>query len=186
MNTAPQWAWRIVGLGDFAGSQDAAERGAETVFFEAATTTEFAGIDARARFRERWFGRYLAHYRDDFLIAVENETLTVLGYLAGCPRNSFAEPAFAQDAAIEPFRKAAARFPSHLHVNIMERARGHGIGAALVETYLAQLARRRIAGVHVVTGSGAGNVGFYTKLRFDPAASARIGTTDLVLLGRSL
>jgi ribosomal protein S18 acetylase RimI-like enzyme len=44
-------------------------------------------------------------------------------------------------------------YPAHLHVNIMPAARGLGLGERLLVTYLNQLWRDRIAGVHLHTTS---------------------------------
>jgi GNAT superfamily N-acetyltransferase len=158
---------------------------AEAVFFAASTVTEFASAAAREAFRERWFGRYLTHYPEDVLLAFQGDE--AVGYLAGCPHNLFSEAAFAQSGRIASFQAASARFPAHLHVNIDGQSRNQGIGAALVQAYAGRLSGLGVPGVHVVTGQGARNVGFYERLGFVEAARTRLTAGhDVVLLGQML
>lgn len=43
------------------------------------------------------------------------------------------------------------QFPAHLHLNVLEAARGSGLGAGLLDTFLAELAGRGVRGVHLST-----------------------------------
>lgn len=42
-------------------------------------------------------------------------------------------------------------FPAHLHVNVLARARGHGLGKRLLEAFLECLVERGVHGVHLST-----------------------------------
>ncbi len=68
-------------------------------------------------------------------------------------------------------------YPAHLHINTRAGLRGQGIGAALMNTYLDQLRREDIHGVHLETSSeNIIAVPWYEKLGFQ--LLQRI-TTDL-------
>jgi GNAT superfamily N-acetyltransferase len=47
-------------------------------------------------------------------------------------------------------------FPAHAHVNVAADARGQGVGYALAMRFLEELKRRKIRGVHVVSGTPGG------------------------------
>ena len=44
-----------------------------------------------------------------------------------------------------------ARYPAHLHVNLLPQTRGAGVGGALLEAYLGALRRRSVPGVQLST-----------------------------------
>jgi GNAT superfamily N-acetyltransferase len=54
-----------------------------------------------------------------------------------------------------PFQTApelAERFPSQLHINLLRRLQGRGIGQRLIQTLTTQLRARRSPGLHLGTG----------------------------------
>ena len=58
-------------------------------------------------------------------------------------------------------------FPAHLHIDLMERARGVGLGRALVQRLLDDLHGRDIRGVHLdVAADNLNGIGFYRHLGF--------------------
>lgn len=63
--------------------------------------------------------------------------------------------------------EVAGEFPAHLHIDLQERARGTGLGRALVERLLSELRDREVAGVHLgVDASNENAIGFYEHLGF--------------------
>lgn len=67
-----------------------------------------------------------------------------------------------------------AGFPSHLHINLLPRARGSGTGRALLDDFLAGLSAAGSPGVHVRVGvDNAGAVRFYERAGFE-----HVGITD--------
>ena len=46
----------------------------------------------------------------------------------------------------------ATSYPSHLHINLLPRARGLGIGGALLETWISAIRRLGSAGAHLAVG----------------------------------
>ncbi|SEJ66186.1 Acetyltransferase (GNAT) family protein [Deinococcus reticulitermitis] len=44
-----------------------------------------------------------------------------------------------------------SHFPAHLHLNVLEGARGTGLGGRLLDTFLAELGRRGVPGVQLST-----------------------------------
>ena len=58
-------------------------------------------------------------------------------------------------------------FPAHLHIDLLERAQGLGLGRVLVERLLAELRHRHVRGVHLGVDTANGHaVGFYEHLGF--------------------
>lgn len=69
-----------------------------------------------------------------------------------------------------PFGASGAvtkRFPSHLHVNLVARMQGRGIGRRLVETLISRLRAEASAGLHLQVGhSNQRAIGFYRHIGF--------------------
>lgn len=60
-----------------------------------------------------------------------------------------------------------ARYPSHLHIDLLPAAQGRGHGRALIERLLAALAAAGSSGVHLgVSRSNQNAIGFYRRLGF--------------------
>jgi len=75
-------------------------------------------------------------------------------------------------------------FPSHLHLDLIDRVRGQGNGRLLIERMLGQLREAGSTGVHLdVAASNANAIEFYRHLGF--AEVGRRGT-DSVLMGLRL
>jgi ribosomal protein S18 acetylase RimI-like enzyme len=73
--------------------------------------------------------------------------------------------------------------PAHLHIDLLERTRGLGLGRVLVERQLAALRARGIPGLHLdVASDNANAIAFYEHLGF--AAVHRSGTS--ILMARRL
>jgi ribosomal protein S18 acetylase RimI-like enzyme len=73
-------------------------------------------------------------------------------------------------------------FPSHLHIDLLPRLQGRGIGKQLTATLIARLRGLGSPGVHLFVSLGNQNaIGFYQHLGFSeyPATDARIFTMDL-------
>ncbi|MEI7744382.1 MAG: GNAT family N-acetyltransferase [Chloroflexota bacterium] len=58
-------------------------------------------------------------------------------------------------------------YPAHLHIDLLERVRGQGLGRSLIEWLLAQLRVRGVRGVHFeVAADNANGIAFYRHLGF--------------------
>ena len=70
----------------------------------------------------------------------------------------------------EPSRRGdavVATYPAHLHIDLLERARGHGLGRAMIERGIAALRDEGASSVHVDVAAQNGNaIAFYTHLGF--------------------
>ena len=65
----------------------------------------------------------------------------------------------------------AERYPAHLHIDLLERARGTGMGRALVDRLLAELRERGVPGVHLgVDEANVNAIGFYAHVGFREVA----------------
>jgi GNAT superfamily N-acetyltransferase len=59
-----------------------------------------------------------------------------------------------------------ARWPAHLHLNLLPEARGKGGGRALVEWFLDHLRHHRVPGVHLATRSDSDAPAFFRSMGF--------------------
>jgi ribosomal protein S18 acetylase RimI-like enzyme len=158
--------------------------------------TGWGGDDATGRYGDDdvladvYATPYLEHPTGFGVVLVDDEG-SVVGYLIGTtdtaafsawfvsdwwPRRSGSkEPRTEADASL--FRAATdprrmiisniARYPAHLHIDLLEEARGAGAGRRLVEAALALLGERGVRGVHLVVGaSNTGAVAFYERTGF--------------------
>lgn len=82
----------------------------------------------------------------------------------------------------------ASRFPSHMHIDLLPRLQGRGIGRKLIETLVANLRDQGSPGLHLIVGDGNQKaVGFYRHVGFAevqdddmlPAAGLHIFSMDL-------
>lgn len=83
----------------------------------------------------------------------------------------------------EPYEE----FPSHLHIDLLERARGRGIGRELMERLMSRLAGMGSPGVHL--GVSLVNVpaqGFYTRLGFRELLRVGEGRDGCSYMGKRL
>jgi ribosomal protein S18 acetylase RimI-like enzyme len=70
-----------------------------------------------------------------------------------------------------PPRELLDDHPAHLHIDLLPRVRGTGVGGRLMRWLLAELSRRGVPGVHLGVGSGNANaIAFYEHLGFSTAA----------------
>ncbi len=148
----------------------------DAIFFESSNTKTFANDEARAAFRERWFGRYLRQYPEWAYVALSADG-SVAGYLVA---------ALDEPSGIDAFAAATEKYPAHLHINLAPAYRSRGIGAALIEAFVSDAKRAGAKGAHVVTSADARNVRFYERVGFAPRAHALINGSELVFLGRAL
>ena len=156
----------------------------DCIFFAAAARPYEPGPEREA-FRERWLGRYLGG-GDVVLLAITDDE-QVAGYLVGALDNPATQARFADITYFrEHFAALCARFPAHLHVNLAEEFRSHGIGARLVEAFAQRAAAAGASGMHVVTAKGARNVTFYQRCGFSAHGTAVSNGRAVVFLGREL
>ena len=64
-----------------------------------------------------------------------------------------------------------AEYPAHLHIDLLERTRGKGLGRTLIERLLEDLHDRGVPGVHLgVDEANTNGIGFYEHLGFREVA----------------
>ncbi|MGQ0458035.1 MAG: GNAT family N-acetyltransferase [Hyphomicrobium sp.] len=163
----------------------ALDAGLDAVFFEASNTKSFAGDSERAAFRERWLGRYLTHDAPFAYVAFD-QAGAVAGYLAGSISDPAATERFSDIAYFQTFRDLTRVYPAHLHVNLGPAYRGRGLGARLIDQFVADAKLAGAPGAHVVTSRGARNVGFYAENGFLERGASGEGVREIVFLGRRL
>ena len=173
----------IVALGD--DTTDVTRSGIERIFFASAGRTTFADEAERSAFRERWLERYLVHDRHHVFLA-RDEGGGLIGYLVGCLDDPALTERFRDISYYAGFADLTARYPAHLHINLDPAWRSQGIGGRLIGSFARQAAQAGAAGVHVVTGAEARNVGFYRRCGFEPLRDAHWNGAAILLMGRDL
>ena len=148
----------------------------DAIFFEASNTKTFPSEEARAAFRERWFGRYLSQHPQWAYVAVAGDG-QVAGYLVG---------ALDEAISFDDFAGVALEFPAHLHVNLAPAYRSQGIGRELIDAFAEDAVQAGAKGMHIVTSADARNVRFYTRAGFSEQARTTVNGNELVFLGRRL
>jgi len=69
-----------------------------------------------------------------------------------------------------------AAYPAHIHMNLLPRLRGRGIGTSLLQMWIDQARRAGISGIHLgASASNAGGIAFWTRSGFMPQST--IGST---------
>ena len=162
----------------------AADRAIDRIFFAASSVQSFRDETERAAFRWLWLGRYLVEEPTHAFVAFMGAT--PCGYLVGSLADPAPRAAFRALSYFADFAAETARFPAHLHINVDDGARSQGVGARLVERFAAHASAHAAPGMHVVTGAGMRNVGFYTRLGFDEVARAPRNGGTVVMLARAL
>ena len=165
--------------------REALARALDGIFFQSSNTKSFAGAQARADFRERWFGRYLSHDPQWAYVAFTPEGEPA-GYLVGSIDDPVCTPRFADIGYFGHFAALTSRYPAHLHINLAERCRSGGIGSRLVTRFCIDAAKAGAPGVHVVTSRGARNVRFYERNGFLEAGCQGEGAKEVVFLAKAL
>jgi len=101
--------------------------------------------------------------------------LWVTPYLRGAPQEVVPSLRFLLRSARYALPHAdAARYPAHLHLNLLPEARGHHLGEQLLLTYLDELRRRGACGVQLsTTEENVAAVHLYRKAGFTVLSEAR-------------
>ena len=173
-----------------------------------------AGVDATGRYRDPdllghvYVGAYLAHGRGTQLVVVDDEG--VAGYLLSTD-DTLAFEAWADEHWWPPLRERyplhddgspdgrlirklhapdrsdpeiAREYPAHLHIDLLDRARGGGLGRTLIERLLSELRERGVPGVHFgVDARNTNAIGFYGHLGFRALRRERWGVVMGMRLG---
>jgi GNAT superfamily N-acetyltransferase len=156
----------------------------DAIFFEASSVQGFESSAHRFAFHWLWLGRYLIEEPAEAFVAIEDGA--VVGYLVGSLVDPAPRAAFESLDYFKAFADRTSAFPAHLHVNVAAGARGRGVGERLVGAFERHAALHGAPGVHVVTGAGMRNVGFYERLGYREAARAPRGAGHVVMLAKRL
>jgi ribosomal protein S18 acetylase RimI-like enzyme len=136
----------------------------EEIFFESSTKKEFKDQNERDEFEWKYLGYYLKNYPQYAWIALKEGK--VLGYVLGMPQTIDPE-LYSLQGHLKAFEEHFKSYPAHLHINCHKEARGQGIGKALAQKLLNQMAAEKIPGLHIMTGVTSENRHFYERLGFD-------------------
>ncbi len=81
--------------------------------------------------------------------------------------------------------EAYEQYPSHLHIDLLERARGAGFGRKMMELVMDKLRKRGSPGAHLgVSPQNIPAIGFYEKLGFHELARVGNASDGCVYLGK--
>lgn len=79
------------------------------------------------------------------------------------------------------------QYPSHLHIDLLERAQGKGFGRKMMEEVMRRLRAKGSPGAHLgVSEVNERAVGFYQKLGFKELVRVGSGRDRVVYMGKSL
>ncbi len=80
-----------------------------------------------------------------------------------------------------------ATYPSHLHIDLLERARGRGFGRRMLEQVMSILRRKGSPGAHLgVSVLNVPAVGFYQRLGFKELIRVGSETDGCIYMGKTL
>jgi ribosomal protein S18 acetylase RimI-like enzyme len=80
-----------------------------------------------------------------------------------------------------------ATYPSHLHIDLLERARGRGVGRRMLEQVMDKLCRRGSPGAHLgVSALNTQALGFYQRLGFRELIRIGSGNEGCIYMGKRL
>ena len=78
-------------------------------------------------------------------------------------------------------------YPSHMHIDLLERAQGRGFGRRMMEQIMDRLRRRGSPGVHLgVSVRNDPALGFYRKIGFTELVRVGSSTDGVAYLGKAL
>ncbi len=78
-------------------------------------------------------------------------------------------------------------FPSHLHIDLLERAQGRGYGRRMLEQVMDRLRQRGSPGTHLgVSMMNTPAFGFYQRLGFNELIRVGAGKDGCIYMGKSL
>jgi ribosomal protein S18 acetylase RimI-like enzyme len=78
-------------------------------------------------------------------------------------------------------------YPSHLHIDLLERAQGRGYGRRMIEQVMDTLRRRGSPGAHLgVSMMNTPAFGFYQRLGFKELLRVGEGKDGCIYMGKSL
>jgi GNAT superfamily N-acetyltransferase len=78
-------------------------------------------------------------------------------------------------------------YPSHMHIDLLDRAQGRGFGRRMMEEIMERLRRRGSPGVHLgVSVRNEPAVGFYRKLGFRELVRVGTDTDGVLYMGKAL
>lgn len=155
----------------------------ERIFFATAARTYPEGPE-RDAFREKWLGRFLDCSRDVLLVA-QGADESVAGYLVGTLDNAAESERFLDMPHFrDRFAAECAQYPAHLHINLDAAYRGRGLGSRMLDAFADCVHDAGLPGLHVTTGKGMRNVGFYLRNHFTEIAALERGGGAMLFLGR--
>ncbi|MGD9667944.1 MAG: GNAT family N-acetyltransferase [Hyphomicrobiaceae bacterium] len=160
----------------------------DSIFFEASHTKTFESTALRDAFRMRWLGRYLEARPDLAHILFVGGRIapeTLAGYVIGAHDDPARTDRYDDIGYFHLLADVTPLYPAHLHINLRHDMRGLGLGSVLVERFVEDVSAAGLPGVHVVTGAGLRNVGFYRRNGFTFEHGFGWKGKELVFLGRS-
>lgn len=81
----------------------------------------------------------------------------------------------------------AARYPAHLHLNLLPRLQGRGVGTTLLNDWLASAARHGARAVHIaVNRANVGAIRFWQKRNFAELVDEQLAGGRTIWMGQEL
>lgn len=157
----------------------------DSIFFEASTLKTFQDCRSRASFRHRWLGQYLEEEGRHAFLALAGDG-TVCGYVIGALADPAHDPRHADLTYFQAFQDITRRYPAHLHINMAPAYRSSGLGSRLLSAFVDHVRAEGVPGLHIVTGAGMRNIGFYERNGFAIMAETAWKAGRVVIMARPL
>jgi GNAT superfamily N-acetyltransferase len=139
--------------------------GGDSAAAAATTAPRYCGYSFGTPDTRRFFGRYDSEWRPELtrLFADPPEATRATWTRAQHMHHAYHHPTFALPPEVD-----LARFPAHLHIDLLEEARGAGIGRVMLEEVMRRLRAAGACGVHLcMAATNDAALAFYRKLGFE-------------------
>lgn len=156
------------------------------IFFLTSSRKSFSTPEEREKFWRSWTEYYFLNEPAHIYIARSGDGL-ILGYLTGATDSRAAQADIAKSIpSFACFADQFDDFPAHLHINCHPNAQRMGLGRQLIDSFVSDLGKDHVSGVHVVTSPGEENVLFYRRLGFVHEVGRSWQGYSLLFMGRRL
>lgn len=129
--------------------------------------------------------RYYQKYLEEWLPALQREFPAPRGDRAGWTAAEKIHEEYHHPVIHMP--EPYGHYPSHLHIDLMRRAQGRGMGARMMDLLIGEIRRLGSAGIHLAMHPENHRAHrFYSKLGFQELIRTGSGDTDTLYLGLRL
>ncbi|MCB0389669.1 MAG: GNAT family N-acetyltransferase [Bdellovibrionales bacterium] len=158
----------------------------ENIFLDTSSIQSFKSKHEKYNFIDKWLTPYLENWPELVYLAL-HQNGSVMGYLTGCKCSLSAKDELSpRIASYLTFDEYFAEYPAHLHVNVLSSFQGQGLGKILIQSFISDLQKQTVKGLHAITSADSANISFYKKLGFQVVSQKLYKKWTLLLMGQYL